>query len=294
VAGGTPPITRSIASNKSRLLLAGLVLGHLVAISKQVDVGGGSSLFERALFGVLSPVQAVISGSVGGIGGTWSSYVSLRGVREENKHLKDQLAVTELLLQQRTQQAREAQRLRELMQLRQVLPLQTLLGEVIARDGVPWFRTVTLNKGKNQGVALSAPVISPNGVVGRVIRLGPEAAVVQLLLDQESGAGVRIERSRVTGVVGGQVDPAGQLTGDLVMKYVPMLADVVEGDLVITSGLDRIYPPGLVVGRVRQVKLGSGLFKDIRVAPSAQFDKLEEVLVVRTPLSDVKTNETVQ
>jgi rod shape-determining protein MreC len=175
-----------------------------------------------------------------------------------------------------------------------VLPLQTLVAEVIARDGVPWFRTVTIDKGSQQGVVLNAPVISPNGVVGRVIRLGPDAAVVQLLLDQESGVGVRIERSRVTGVVAGQVDSAGQLTGDLLMKYVPMLADVVEGDLVITSGLDRIHPAGLVVGRVRQVTLGTGLFKEILVAPSARFDKLEEVLVVRTPLPDVSATETVQ
>lgn len=287
-------MARSIATNKSRLLLAGLVLGHLVAISRQVDAGGGASLFERTLFAVLSPLQALVSGGVDGLGGTWSSYVALRDVHRENQRLKDRLAVTELLLQQRTHQAREAQRLRELLQVKQALPLQTLVAEVIARDGVPWFRTVTIDKGGNQGVELNDPVISPNGVVGRVIRLGPEAAVVQLLLDQESGAGVRIERSRVTGVVSGQVDPAGQLTGDLQMKYVPMLADVVESDLVITSGLDRVYPPGLVVGRVRSVKLGSGLFKEVRVAPSARFDKLEEVLVVRTPLPDVRTTETVQ
>ena len=287
-------MARGLTTNKSRLLLAGLVLGHLVAISRQVDVGDGGTLFERSLFAVFSPLQALISGGVDGVGGTWSSYVSLRGVREENRKLRDRLAVTELLLQQRTHQAREAQRLRELLQLRAVLPLQALVAEVIARDGVPWFRTVTLDKGSRHGVALNAPVISPNGVVGRVIRLGPEASVVQLLLDQESGVGVRIERSRVTGVVGGQVDPAGQLTGDLQMKYVPMLADVVEGDLVITSGLDRIYPAGLVVGRVRQVKLGSGLFKEILVAPSTRFDKLEEVLVVRTPLPDTTVTETVR
>jgi rod shape-determining protein MreC len=287
-------MARGLATNKSRLLLAGLVLGHLVAISKQVDVGDGATLFERWLFAVFSPLQGLISGGVDGVGGTWSNYVSLRGVREENERLRDRLAVTELLLQQRTHRAREAERLRELLQLRAVLPLEVLVAEVIARDGVPWFRTVTIDKGSQQGVALNAPVISPNGVVGRVIRLGPDAAVVQLLLDQESGVGVRIERSRVTGVVAGQVDSAGQLTGDLQMKYVPMLADVVEGDLVITSGLDRIHPAGLVVGRVRQVALGTGLFKEILVAPSARFDKLEEVLVVRTPLPDVSATETVQ
>jgi rod shape-determining protein MreC len=74
--------------------------------------------------------------------------------------------------------------------------------------------------------------------------------------------------------------------GDLLMKYVPSLADVVVGDVVVTSGLDHLYPPGLVVGRVRSATRGTGLFKEIVVTPSAQFNTLEEVMVVRTPLPD--------
>jgi rod shape-determining protein MreC len=143
-------------------------------------------------------------------------------------------------------------------------------------------------------VALNAAVISPTGVVGRVIRLGPQAATVQLLLDQQAGVGVRIERSRITGVVSGQIGFGNEGSGDLLLKWVPVLADVVVGDAVVTSGLDRLYPRGLMVGRVRAIHTGNGLFKEIRVQPSARFDELEEVLVLRTPLPDDTTVESVR
>jgi rod shape-determining protein MreC len=116
--------------------------------------------------------------------------------------------------------------------------------------------------------------------------VGPHASRVQLILDGQAGVGVRIERSRVTGVL---VAPPGlptASTDDLVLKYVPSLADVVAGDVVVTSGLDRLYPPGLVVGRVRSAARGTGLFREILVTPSAQFNTLEEVMVVRTPPPD--------
>jgi len=131
-----------------------------------------------------------------------------------------------------------------------------------------------------------------------VIFVGPSAAQVQLLLDQQSGVGARIERSRVTGVVSGQVSSQSATpdaaAGDLVMKFVPALADVVEGDVVVTSGLEGMFPPGLVIGRVRSVVRGGGLFKDVRVAASADFDRLEEVLVVRETPPDVALNEAVK
>jgi rod shape-determining protein MreC len=146
---------------------------------------------------------------------------------------------------------------------------------------VPWFRTLTIDRGRDAGVALEAAVISPTGVLGRVIAVGPRAAKVQLLQDRESGAGVVVERSRVAGVVSGQLGFADAGPTDLVMKYVPSLADVVVGDLVVTSGMDRIYPKGLVVGTVRVVGPGSGLFKEILVMPAARPDQIEEVLVVK-------------
>jgi rod shape-determining protein MreC len=269
-----------IDARKSRVLLVVLVLVHLVVISHQVDAGGGASLLQRVVFSLLSPLQSGVAGVLRGVSAAWAGYVDLRGVHEKNRRLEERLREVETLLQEKQHAAREAERLRELLDLRPTLPLETIVAEVVTRDGVPWFRTITVDKGREQGVALDAPVISPTGVLGRVIAVGPHAAKVQLLLDRDSGAGVLIERTRVNGVVAGQVGFTDAGATDLVMKYVPELADVKVGDEVVTSGLDRIYPKGLFVGRVSSVGRGVGLFKEILVTPSARFDRIEEVLVV--------------
>jgi rod shape-determining protein MreC len=274
-----------IETRKSRLLLVGLVLAHLVAISKQVE-RGGTSLLGQGLFAFVAPLQALITGGVRGVSGAWSGYVDLRRVHEQNRALQGQVRGLETQLQQREEQAREAERLREMLQLRRDLPWATVAAEVIAREGAPWARTITLDKGSSEDVRLNAAVISATGVVGRVIAVGPHASRVQLILDGQAGVGVRIERSRVTGVLVAQPGMPTASIGDLVLKYVPSLGDVVVGDVVVTSGLDRLYPPGLVVGRVRSAARGSGLFREILVTPSAQFNTLEEVMVVRMPLPD--------
>jgi rod shape-determining protein MreC len=282
-----------IETRKSRLLLVGLVLAHLVAISKQVE-RGGQSLLGQGLFAFVAPIQAAITGTIRGIGGGWSGYVDLRRVYEQNRALQERVRVLEKQLQDRQEQAQEAERLREMLQLRKELPLQILAAEVIVREGVPWSRTITVDKGAAEGVRLNAAVISATGVVGRVIAVGSHASRVQLILDGQAGVGVRIERSRVTGILVGQPGMPTAATTDLVMKYVPSLADVVVGDVVVTSGLDHLYPAGLVVGRVRSAARGTGLFKEILVTPSAQFNTLEEVMVVRTPLPDDTTTQGVR
>lgn len=269
------------AARNSRVLLGLLVLGHVVLISRQVDGGGGVSLLDRIVFTLLSPGQRAVAGIVRGLEGAWRGYVDLRGVRDDNLRLRERIASLETALQQHRQQAEESERLRELLGLRRILPLETVTAEVVARDGLPWFRTLTLDKGLDQGIALNAPVLSPTGIVGRVVTVGPRAAKVQVLLDRDSGVGVTIERTRVTGVVSGQVGGAESGTSELVMKYVHAVADVAEGDVVVTSGLDRIFPKGLMVGRVRAVGGRSGLFREILVTPSARFDQLEQVLVAK-------------
>jgi rod shape-determining protein MreC len=278
----------------SRLLLLVLVLVHLVVISQQVDTGTGSSLLERLLFSLLSPLQNGVSSVLRSVSATWTSYVDLRGEHEKNRRLTEHVGKLETLLQERQHLAGEAQRLRDLLQLREILPFKTIVAEVVTRDNVPWYRNLTVDKGRADGVRLEAPVISHTGVVGRVIALGPHAAKVQLLQDRDSGVGVLIERSRIMGVVSGQVGFADSGTSDLKMDYVPELADVVAGDVVVTSGLDRIYPKGLVVGRVRFVGPGSGLFKEILVSPSARFGELEEVLVLGAPPEKPVLTEAVR
>jgi len=270
------------------------VLAHLVVISRQVERAGGASLLGQTVFAVLSPLQRVVGAGLGAVVATWSGYVDLRHVYRENLDLRSRVAGLEMELQREQDRVREADRLREIADVKPTLPFDTLLAQVIATDGVPWYRTVTLNRGTDDGVTLNAPVISTTGVVGRIVAVGPRAAKVQLLLDHESGLGVRIERSRITAVVSGQAGFADQVGNLLAMNFVPVLADVVVGDVVVTSGLDRMFPKGLMVGRVQSVKTTGGLFKDILVAPSAHFEKLEELMVVRRKPDDIVFTQEVR
>jgi rod shape-determining protein MreC len=279
---------------RSRFLFLGLVLGHLAVISNQVDGGGGVTLLQRGALVLLTPLQDALGAVLAGAAETWRAYGFHRETYEQNRRLEERVRQLETELEARSHGGAESDRLRELLGLRKALPLETVAAQVVSRDGVPWFRTLTLDKGEKDGVSLNAPVLSPTGVVGRVFALGPHAARVQLLLDRDSGAGVLIERSRAAGVVSGQVSGSDSASEDLVMKYVEERADVAVGDVVVTSGLDRIYPKGLVVGRVRSVGKGSGLFQDIRVEPSARFSRLEEVLVVRRPAQSLETPKSVQ
>ncbi len=285
----------AVAAHRSRFVLVGLVLLHLALISHQVDGGGGVSLLQRSLLTAFSPLQRGVDALVSGVSELWLGWGFHRQTYQENRRLEARLHALETELQVRSPQVREAERLRELLGLRRALPLDTLAAQVVGKDSVPWFRTLTVDRGEADGVALNAPVLSATGVVGRVFAVGPHAARVQVLLDRDAGAGVIVERSRVSGVVAGQVSGPGAGADDLLLKYVPSRADVVVGDVVVTSGLDRIYPKGLVVGRVRFVgEAGAGLFRDIRVEPSARFDRLEEVLVVRRAPEPLDTPHSVQ
>jgi rod shape-determining protein MreC len=287
-------MTLAAPARRSRLLLVALVLLHLGAISHQVDGGGGVSLLQRGILTALSPLQRAVGAIVGGVGEAWRGWAFHRQTYLENRRLEGRVRELETALQVRSAQAQEGERLRELLGLRRAVPLETVAAQVVARDGVPWFRTLTIDKGESDGVALDAPVMSPTGVVGRVFAVGPHAARVQVLLDRDGAAGVLIERSRVSGVVSGQVSSQASGAEDLVLNYVPVRSDVAVGDVVVTSGLDRIYPKGLVVGRVRFVGEGSGLFRDISVEPSARFDRLEEVLVVRQAKAPLDTPRSVE
>lgn len=225
---------------------------------------------------------------VEGVVSFWLSYVDLRRVRQDNARLRSRADALQTELHEIHQRAGASARLRTLLELQQRLEEPGRAAEVIARSGLPWFRTLILGRGSSDRVSLDAPVISPAGVVGRVIAVAAGTSKVQVLLDQHSGTAVLVDRTRVSGVVSGQVGSSGFGPRDLLMKYVPQRSDVATGDLVVTSGLDGIYPKGLVVGHVIRVAIGSGLFQDVHVRPSVAFDRLEEVLVLRprqaTPL----------
>ena len=261
-------------------LLACLIL-HLVAISRQVDVDG-VSLFERTVLSFFAPVQNATASTVDTVVGAWSSYVDLRYIGVENAYLKSRLRDAEMQLLSQRAAVEENARLRVFLELKPRLPMSSLLADVVARNASPWFKTISINKGSAHGVFHGATVLSPSGVLGRVITVTASSASVQLLVDRDSGAAVLTEKGRVDGIVSGfQDDVDGSPL--LLMKYVPSLATISPGEVVVTSGLDQLFEKGLVVGTVLRVAEPVGLFKDVWVRPSASPAFAEQVFVSLAP-----------
>ena len=259
------------------LLLGAAIVLHVGLISAQVSNATGLPLLHVVTFGAFAEVQRLTASVVDGVRGIWSGYIGLREAHIENAALKEQLQALQVRLQEERALASRTEGLRQLLELRERAGLETAAAEVIAASAVPEFRTITIDKGTEDGLQADMAVISAGGVVGRVILPSRRAAQVQLLIDNNAAVGATIERSRAQGVV------IGAGAGELRMQYVPGTADVNVGDLVVTSGIDGIYPKGFVIGTVEQVDGGRGTYHEIVVRPAVDFTRLEEVLVVLTP-----------
>jgi rod shape-determining protein MreC len=259
------------------VVLGAALLLHVVLISAQVNTTSGIPILQVVTFGGFAEVQRATKAGIDGVRGLWSGYVALRQVQSENAALKQELQTLQVRFQQEHAEAQRTDNLRQLLELRERANLDTVAAEVIAGPADPDFRTVTIDKGSSEGLATDMAVISPAGVVGRLILPSRRASKVQLLIDRNAAAGALIERTRVQGVVMGVGD------GMLRMQYVPGTADVKTGDLVVTSGIDGIFPKGFVIGTIDRADRGSGAYHEITVRPAADFARLEEVLIVKTP-----------
>ena len=262
---------------RSGYLFIGVMLAHVLLISAQVNSRSGVPVLESVTFGVFSEVQRALSGGVSGIRHAWGGYVGLRNLKAENEELKRQLAAAQVAGQEQRALADRARGFQKLLELRDSISLATAAAEIIGGPASPDFRTLTIDKGTRDGLRPDMAVIAPEGVVGRLVVPSARSAKVQLLVDRNAAAGVIVERTRAQGVVVG--------TGDdrLQMQYVSEVSDLAVGDVVVTSGIDTIYPKGLIVGRVEVVEKNGPAFKRIIVRPAVDFSRLEEVLVVLTP-----------
>lgn len=260
-------------------LFLGVMLGQVILISAQVPTRSGPRVLQAVTLSVFSRVERAAAALTGGMGAVWSGYVDLRRVRQENDALKRQVADLQVRLQEERAQALRAGGLQRLLGFRSEVNLPTLAAEVIAGDATPGFQTITIDRGSRDGVQRDMAVIGPDGVIGRVFG-DPvaHAAQVQLIIGKNAAAGAMLERTRTAGLVtGGAGDPP------LELEYVSNLADVQEGDLVVTSGIDGVYPKGFALGKVQSAARGPNLYQIVKVRPAVDFTRLEEVLVVLTP-----------
>ncbi len=264
---------------RTGVLLLVVVVGQLVLISAQVQSKSGMPVFQAVTFGAFARVQGGTSGALHGVRDFWGNYFWLRGVRGENETLRRQVAELEVRLQEQRALASRSTKLQELLNLQTTAALPTIAADVIAGNPNPGMLTIIIGRGSAHGILTNMGVVSPAGVVGRVVGApAAHAARVQLLIDRNAAAGALTERTRAGGMIVG-VDKDPPLSMDLVSN----LADVKAGDTIIASGVDGIYPKGFTIGRVESSERGAGLYRAIAVRPSVDFSSLEEVLVVLVP-----------
>jgi rod shape-determining protein MreC len=269
-------------------LFMAVMIGHIVLISAQVNSRRGVPILEEVTFGAFAEVQRGSTRLVGGVREGWQNYFALQQIRQDNEDLKRRVAQLEMRLQQERARAEQTRTLQQLLSLSQETPLTTEAADVIGASADAYFRTMSIDKGTSSGLRQDMAVIAPAGIVGRIIMPTARAAKVQLLIDRNAAAAALIERSRAQGVV------LGTGTGTLTMSYLPGSADVRVGDRVVTSGIDRIYPKGFVIGQIESLQRGAGEYSGIVIKPAVDFSALEAVLVVTTapPAPDTPADQT--
>ena len=258
------------------LLLCVLLLAAIFALPKQS---------RNTLQSVGKPLAQIVALPLGAFSSidqsfrdVWNGYVALQRVAEENRQLRQEnqlLRGRHVELQER---AEASQRLATLLALKDRIGPEILAARVIGRDASNWYRAVVVNKGERDGIKIEMGVMTPAGVVGRVVKTAPFFSVVLLITDPNNAVTGLIQRTRDEGIV------EGRAQGGARMKYIPLLSTVRTGDVVVTSGLTGGFPRGLAIGTVASIQKGeSDLFLAAEIAPEVDFQKVEEVLIITIP-----------
>lgn len=260
------------------LLVAALLLLPLGTWVANAQRGRELSAFDKFCLAATAPVRLVAERAVGGTLEAWSRYVALRGMEEENQLLRETISSLQARLDGAAEAERENDRLRALVEFSKEEAGRMVAAPVVGVSP-SHRRTILLGKGAPDGVAVGMPVVTADGVVGKVIATYGRTSEVQLVVDSTSAVAGRIQRSRARLTVRGRGDDQR-----MALANVLRTDDVLEGDVVVTSGTDGIFPKGLVIGRVGSLERRSyGMVLEGEVLPAVDIAGLEEVLIVIAP-----------
>jgi len=232
----------------------------------------------RIAISIVAPFQKATSTSIRFVRDIWRHYFFLVNVAKENEDLrKDLNRAFEKNIQFKEFELSNT-RLRKLLKFKKNITDRVLAAEVIGKDPSPWFKTVLIDKGQQDGVEKGMAVVIPEGIAGQTTEVSAHYSKVLLIIDHNSAVDALVQRDRARGII------KGGSAGQCLFKYVLRKHDVEVDDIVVSSGLDGVFPKGLPVGYVSGViKPKSGIFQEVTVTPNVDFEKLEEVLVVLTP-----------
>ncbi|MGC2420386.1 MAG: rod shape-determining protein MreC [Candidatus Acidiferrales bacterium] len=263
-----------ISRRRPLTLLAGVVLAQIFLLAFQIKRNRDVRLIRYWAVQVTSPVERAGTWIFSRVGALWGGYVALHNTRAENQSLRRELDRLRLRNAELESQAAEGQRLAALLDFREAHPEAPMLAaQVIGASADPVSHTLFINRGERDHVRRNMAVITPDGVVGKIVEVFPATAQVLLINDKDSGVGVLFAETRTHGVVKG--------TGDILprMDYVVNTENVHAGETILTSGEDRIFPKGLLVGTVADAAPGNP-FQTIHIEPAVRLDRLEDVLVL--------------
>jgi rod shape-determining protein MreC len=235
------------------------------------------------LLWLLRPMQLGTHAVTSWFGELQNDIGTLSGFKAENERLRTRIQKLEAERNRLLEAEATNRRLQQLLDFRAQLPAGSVTATIIANSASTWFQSCLLDKGSSDGVGKGMAAVTPLGVVGQVISTAARSAKVLLITDPNSGVDVLVQRTRARGIV------SGSLEQKTIMKYVKRSEDIQVGDRLITTGLDGVFPKGLVVGTVTKVQRQNlGLFQYIELLPAVSPSQTEEVLVVRADTNQTK------
>jgi rod shape-determining protein MreC len=259
----------------SLIVAAVLLIFSLAILSYSTTRLSETGFLRKTVLEVAAPVEDAVNITLKGLHDAWKRYLFLVGLEDENRRLRMQNAALMDQLNRYREGHIEGIRLRKLLNLSETLPNRAVAARVVDRSRTSLFKMILINKGTADGLRVGLPVLSEQGVVGRIIETAWHASQVLLLIDENSNIDALIQRSRAQGILQG----AGAAGCNL--KYISRAEEVQVGDVVLSSGLARVFPKGLRLGTITGVsRTGEGLFQKIDVAPTVNFGKVEEVIAL--------------
>jgi len=256
------------------LVVIPLLFLHLVLLSLQIEKPSGTLLFKTWLMAAQAPIVTAASAFSRGVQHVWRGYVWMVGARSENEQLKQAVRRLSQLNSAYEQARQENIRLQRLLLMSETVEYHSIGARVVARSPSFLSNILYIDRGSKDGVHIDAPVLSGDGIIGRTVIVSNHQSQVQLVANEDASIGAMLEKSRTPGVIMG--------TGDslLDLNYISNTEPIALGDLVLSSGLDGIFPKGLVIGKVMKLQKGKDVYQAIKVEPSVDFVHLEEVIVL--------------
>jgi rod shape-determining protein MreC len=272
VSGGTKRL-------REAAVVAATLLAAIVALRMSAKNPGELSALDRGILRLVSPAQSAMSFFARGVTGVANRYADLMHIRAENDTLVRENKKLRAELTEMRRLAEDSGRYQRLLGLRDVTPAETVAARVVALDASPYFRVARVEIDRGEGtVRRGMPVLTPEGVVGRINRVSSKSSDVMMLVDPRSAIDVLVPRTGGRGILRGKSGENGYRCS---IEYLARGEPAKEGDAVVTSGLGGAFPRNLAVGHITKIIPGAvGLYQDVEVTPDVDFARLTDVLVV--------------